>query len=79
MANENERKRRGNLLGRLIKDAEINNLKSECCIIRISYEHYNSSKKRFDSHILIKVKEIILSPRPGLYLFGELYGKNKID
>lgn len=58
------------------RDRQLNALSDVYCIIRVSYEHYNRKRECFDSDILDNIRQIIISPKVGLYLFGELYGKN---
>lgn len=65
------------VLGEKIKrDKELNCLKDEYCIIRVSYEYFNRTRKIFDKKILKDIEQIILNKKVGLYKFGELYGKS---
>lgn len=63
------------------KDEELNSLKNEFCIIRVSYDQfsYRQSDFGFTEDCLNKIQEIIKDPRPSLHLIGESYAKNQIN
>jgi very-short-patch-repair endonuclease len=57
------------------KDAEINSLRDQYCIIRVSYDCY-SRRHGFDATILEKIRELLTHPHNGLFLLGSKYGEN---
>lgn len=58
------------------KDFEINSLRDKYCIIRVSYDCYFYNIENFKNDILDAIKELLLNPKNGLYLFGSKYGKD---
>jgi hypothetical protein len=58
------------------KDKEINLLADKYCIIRVSYDCYFPKTDSFDQGVLASVKDLLLNPRLGLFLFGSKYGED---
>jgi hypothetical protein len=58
------------------KDAEINSLQDRYCIIRVSYDCYFYNIENFKNDLLDLIKELLLNPKNGLYLFGSKYGED---
>jgi predicted transcriptional regulator/very-short-patch-repair endonuclease len=63
------------------KDEELNSLKDEFCIIRVSHDQFSYSQFSygFNENCMSKIKEIIQNATPGLHLIGEAYAKNQIN
>lgn len=60
------------------KDVELNSLKNEFCIIRVSYDQfsYRTSDYGFNNECKTKIQDILKNPSPGLYLIGSRYKEN---
>lgn len=58
------------------KDKEINLLAHKYCIIRVSYDCYYSKSDSFKQEILDNIRDLLLNPRLGLFLFGSKYGED---
>lgn len=57
-------------------DQEVNRMAEKYCIIRVSYDCYCAKTNSFRQDVLDGIKDLLLAPRLGLFLFGGKYGQD---